>query len=90
VNRLTSASAPTAITLTYDPLGRLQQTVAGSTTTLLYDGDRLAAEYSGSTLLRRYVHGTGTDEPLVWYEGSDNSAAKTDRAAGCTPTTRAR
>jgi RHS repeat-associated protein len=22
------------------------------------------------TLLRRYVHGPGTDEPLVWYEGS--------------------
>ncbi|HEX7761124.1 MAG TPA: RHS repeat-associated core domain-containing protein, partial [Caulobacteraceae bacterium] len=75
-NRLLSASAPTAITLSYDPLGRLQQTVAGSTTTsFLYDGDDLVAEYNGSTLLRRYVHGTGIDEPLVWYEG----AGTTDR-----------
>ena len=75
-NRLLTASAPTAVTLSYDPLGRLQQTVAGSTTTtFLYDGDRLTAEYNGSTLLRRYVHGTGIDEPLVWYEG----AGTTDR-----------
>lgn len=29
------------------------------------------AEYnSGSTLLRRYVHSPGIDEPLVWYEGT--------------------
>ncbi|WP_300286170.1 RHS repeat-associated core domain-containing protein [Nitrosomonas sp.] len=29
------------------------------------------AEYnSGGTLLRRYVHGPGIDEPLVWYEGT--------------------
>jgi RHS repeat-associated protein len=29
------------------------------------------AEYnSGGTLLRRYVHGPGVDEPLVWYEGT--------------------
>jgi RHS repeat-associated protein len=70
-NRLISASAPTAITLSYDPLGRLMQTTAGAATiTFLYDGDRLVAEYNGSTVLRRYVHGTGIDEPLVWYEGS--------------------
>ena len=31
----------------------------------------LVAEYnSGGTLLRRYVHGPGVDEPLVWYEGT--------------------
>ncbi|HEX8482908.1 MAG TPA: hypothetical protein VF650_13480 [Allosphingosinicella sp.] len=24
-------------------------------------------------MLRRYVHGPGTDEPLVWYEGSGTS-----------------
>jgi len=37
----------------------------------LYDGDSLVAEYSGGgTLLRRYVHGPGVDEPVVWYEGS--------------------
>ena len=33
------------------------------------------AEYDGAgTLLRRYVHGPGVDEPLVWYEGSTTTA----------------
>ena len=73
-NRLLSASAPTAVLLAYDPLGRLQTTTAGSAATnFLYDGDRLVAEYSGATILRRYVHGMGVDEPLVWYEGSGTS-----------------
>ena len=36
-----------------------------------YDGVDLVAEYnSAGTLLRRYVHGPGVDEPLVWYEGT--------------------
>ena len=68
-NRLVSASNGTV--LLYDPLGRLWQ-VAGSagTTRFLYDGDRLVAEHGGSgTLLRRYVHGPGTDEPVAVYEG---------------------
>jgi RHS repeat-associated protein len=71
-NRLLSASGPTAVSLTYDPLGRLQQTTAGSAVTqYLYDGTDLAAEYDGSgNVLRRYVHGPGTDDPIVWYEGS--------------------
>ena len=80
-NRLTGVSIPgssTTATLGYDPIGRLQTyqvTISGSstTTTLLYDGPRLVAEYNGSMLLRRYVHGLGSDEPLVWYEGSGTS-----------------
>jgi RHS repeat-associated protein len=37
----------------------------------VYDGDRLVAEYNGAgSLLRRYVHGPGVDEPVVWYEGA--------------------
>ncbi len=33
------------------------------------------AEYDGAgTLVRRYVHGPGIDEPLVWYEGSTTTA----------------
>jgi RHS repeat-associated protein len=73
-NRLTSVSnagtGSSLLTLVYDPLGRLQQTTSPSATTqFLYDGDRLAAEYSGSgTLLRRYVMGPGVDEPMVWIE----------------------
>ncbi len=55
----------------YDPLGRLsEQTVGGSTTDYLYDGVDLIAEYDGGTVLKRYVHGPGIDEPLVEYEGS--------------------
>ena len=71
-NRLRTVVGGAGITLTYDPLGRLRQTVSGATTTqFLYDGDRLVAEYNGTNVLqRRYVHGAGIDEPLLWYEGS--------------------
>jgi RHS repeat-associated protein len=71
-NRLLSVSGATPLTLSYDPLGRLSQTTSGTAVTqFLYDGDRLSAEYDGTgTMLRRYVHGSGTDVPLVWYEGS--------------------
>ena len=39
-----------------------------------YDGDTLIREQdtAGNTL-RRYVHGPGGDEPLVWYEGAGTS-----------------
>jgi len=70
-NHLTSVSGSASLTLAYDPLGRLRQTTSGATTTdLLYDGDRLIGEYNGATLLRRYAHGSGVDEPIVWYEGA--------------------
>jgi YD repeat-containing protein len=67
-NRL--ATAPGG-NIGYDPLGRLS--FAGSTGLMSYDGEDLTLELanaSPSTVLRRYVHGPGTDEPLVWYEGS--------------------
>jgi RHS repeat-associated protein len=76
-NRLVSSSgAGKNAALTYDPLGRLYQTTDASAdpakaTRFLYDGDALVAEYDGNNnLLRRYVHGPGVDEPLVWYEGA--------------------
>ncbi|MFZ5746952.1 MAG: RHS repeat-associated core domain-containing protein [Pseudomonadota bacterium] len=70
-NRLIAASGSTSATLVYDPLGRLYETSgSGGVTRFLYDGDQLTAEYTSSgTLLRRYVHGVGEDDPLVWYEG---------------------
>ena len=77
-NRLKSASKTgTAASLAYDAEGRLRQTVIGaSTTNLLYDAPDLVAEYdaAGTTLQRRYVHGPGTDEPIVWYEGPGTTA----------------
>ncbi len=70
-NRLTSRSSAS---FSYDPAGRLYSTASGGvTTTMLYDGATLIGEYSGSTLLRRFVHGPGVDEPIVWYEGSGTS-----------------
>jgi RHS repeat-associated protein len=76
-NRLLSEVGGAGLTLSYDPLGRLSQTTSGSAVTqFLYDGDRLVGEYSSTgTVLRRYVHGPGVDDPVVWYEG----AALTDR-----------
>jgi RHS repeat-associated protein len=69
-----SYAGATNVALTYDPNGRLVQTVGAATTQFLYDGDELVAEYDGSgTLLRRYVHGPAEDDPLFWYEGSNLS-----------------
>jgi len=67
-NRLVSASGAHNATLSYDPLGRLYD-VNGLV--LVYDGDELVEEQNlaGGTL-RRYVHGTGNDDPILWYEGS--------------------
>lgn len=66
-NKAGSANSPA-----YDGVGRLRQTsLAGVVTKLAYDGSDLVAEYSSAgTLLRRYVHGPGVDQPLIWYEGA--------------------
>ncbi|MEP2990046.1 MAG: RHS repeat-associated core domain-containing protein, partial [Parasphingorhabdus sp.] len=77
-NRLVSATGSTTANLRYDPLGRLFETSGGSagTTRFHQDGDELVAEYSGSnSLLRRYVHGTSVDDPIIWYEGSGVATA---------------
>jgi RHS repeat-associated protein len=65
-------TGPSSTTLAYDPAMRLQQIISGGVTTkLAYDGLDRIAEYDGSNALqRRYVHGQGVDEPLVWYEGT--------------------
>ncbi|WP_176482665.1 RHS repeat-associated core domain-containing protein [Sphingobium sp. D43FB] len=70
-NLLQSATTGSVATaMTYDPLTRLFQTSGSSTTRMLYDGADLVAEYDAAgNVLNRYVHGPGTDEPLMWYEG---------------------
>ena len=66
------------MTIAYDPLGRIARYTAGGTATdFLYDGDALAVEYDASgNVLRRYVHGQGTDIPLVQYEGATLAAER--------------
>jgi RHS repeat-associated protein len=72
-NRLVERSGGTV--LTYDPLGRLFRVATNTaTTTFLYDGDALVAEYNGlGEMTRRYVHSTGADVPLLSYAGEDLS-----------------
>jgi RHS repeat-associated protein len=67
-NRLKTASKTgTTATYLYDPLGRRQaKVVGGVTTSFLSDGGEEIAEYDGSGgLLRRYVPGPGTDQPVA-------------------------
>jgi RHS repeat-associated protein len=56
--------------LGYDGVGRLLFVQGSNFNVFRYDGTDLVAEYSATNqLTRRYVHGPGIDEPLVWYEG---------------------
>jgi RHS repeat-associated protein len=76
-NRL--IAGPGGVSLVWDPLGRLFQSSSTThpATRYLYDGDQLTAEYNAAgTMLRRYVHGDGADDPLVWYEGAGVTAPK--------------
>ena len=79
-NRLTSVTGVGgAVSLSYDPAGRLYQTAqtGGATARFLYDGANLAAEYDGSNVLtKRYVHGPGLDNPLTAYTGSGTSSRR--------------
>ncbi|CAB0149710.1 tRNA3(Ser)-specific nuclease WapA [Pseudidiomarina piscicola] len=64
--------------LSYDATGRLTSTVHnGESIDYLYDGDELVAEYhSTGTLLRRFIHGLGNDEPVIRYEGAGVNARR--------------
>ncbi len=73
-NLLTSTSS--GASLTYDASNRLVSIVKSTTTNFIYDGNDVIAEYNGATLVRRYVHGPGSDQPLVWYEGVDVSTPR--------------
>jgi hypothetical protein len=90
-NRLVSASGAKTAALKYDPLGRLYEVstpTPSAVTRFVYDGDRLIAEYSGSgTLLRRYVHGSGS---MSRWSGTRARPSRHRTGAICMPTIRAR
>jgi RHS repeat-associated protein len=76
-NRLVRARGKSNADLLYDPLGRLLSVTGGGvTTTFVYDGDELVAEYDGNTLRRRYVHGLEADDPVAWYEIENGVATR--------------
>jgi len=74
---LSGVSASANVRMVYDPEGRLSKYSAdGGATwfTLLYYGTRLIGYYDNSgALVARYIHGDGTDNPLVWMVGADTS-----------------
>jgi len=79
LNELTSAPNPIGgtIPLTYDPKGRLTQVNAGTPVRMVYAGANLVTETTASgSILRRYVHGSGADDPIVWYEGSGTASRR--------------
>jgi RHS repeat-associated protein len=71
-NLLSAAAGATNATMGYDGLGRVIEYDTTVSTRFVYDGSNLIAEVDNpsGTVLRRYVHGPGADEPLIWYEGS--------------------
>jgi RHS repeat-associated protein len=59
-------------TYKYDFAGRrVSKTAGGTTTTYLYDGDSVIAEYVGTTCVRKYVFGPGIDEPISMTAGAN-------------------
>lgn len=72
-NRLATASS--GISIYYDPLGRISEYDTTTSLRFINDGAEIAAEIDNpaGTILRRYVRGDGSDEVLVWYEGSGTS-----------------
>jgi RHS repeat-associated protein len=84
-NRLASLTNPgnwsTAMTLKYDPLGRLQQlgsNYSGYWAEVLEDeAGQVVAEYMTQSRARRYVFGPGDDEVLVQYFTSPTFNSRT-------------
>jgi RHS repeat-associated protein len=67
----------TGQTLTYDPVGRLQEYDVPTATRFVYDGGMISEEVNTSgTVLRRYAFGPSGDEPIVWYEGSGTATKR--------------
>lgn len=71
-SKLNELTATAGATLYYDGLGRLVEYDAPSSTRFYYSGSQISAEVGNPSgaILRRYVPGPGTDEAVMWYEGS--------------------
>ncbi|MDQ5950787.1 MAG: tRNA(Glu)-specific nuclease WapA, partial [Patescibacteria group bacterium] len=70
---LTASKTGTSASFVYDPMHRQSQKTVGSTKTrYVYSGWQRIADYNGTSgaLQRRYVYGTGLDEPLIIVTGS--------------------
>jgi RHS repeat-associated protein len=70
-----ATGGPSAVSVDYDPAGMLRRvTNGGAVTDYVYDGADLVAQYDGSgNMLKRFVHGPGSDEPIVMYTGSSTT-----------------
>jgi RHS repeat-associated protein len=80
-NLLTKAvTADVTTKLTYDAGNRLfsiSQSNSSASTQFMYDGQKLIAETDANgNIKRRYVHGPGVDEPIVWYEDACTSSKR--------------
>jgi RHS repeat-associated protein len=53
---------------------RISKTVAGVTTTYVYNGPQILAEYEGGVLARKFIYGPGIDQPLVMIIPSGGNA----------------
>ena len=73
-------AAPNGVSIGYDPTGRISQLTQGANITKFeHLGPRMIAERNaGGGILRRYVHGPGDDEPVVWYDGAGTSSMAYD------------
>lgn len=74
-NKLNQMTSAPGVTLYYDAAGRLAEYDTSVSTRFTYAGMALVAEIANPSgaVLRRYVPGPGTDEPVVWYEGSGSA-----------------
>lgn len=71
-NRLLTVDAGSTASYKYDFAGRrIAKTAGGVTTTYLYDGDSVIAEYQGTTCVRKYIFGPGIDEPIAMIAGAN-------------------
>ncbi|MBI1882931.1 MAG: hypothetical protein HYS08_01830 [Chlamydiae bacterium] len=74
LNQLTkiTQTGKSAVSATYDPLGRrITKTVGATTTKFSWDGDQLIeVRNSAGTVQRKFIYGVGIDEPLVLKSGS--------------------